>query len=62
MARRGYFQGTDWVEYTSGTLTESTATSQKEIQKPETVKCPKCNRIVPLKRVCIFCDNILIKE
>ena len=62
MVRRGYFQGTDWVEYAPGTLTKSTATSQKEIRKPETVKCPKCARIVPLKKVCIFCDNTLIRE
>ncbi len=62
MARGGYFQGGDWVEYSSGPLSESTATSQKEMRKQDTVKCPRCNRIVPLKRVCIFCDNILLKE
>jgi len=62
MVRGGYFQGGDWVEYSSGNLTRSTATSQDELKKQDSVKCPKCNRVVPLKRVCIFCDNILLRE
>lgn len=61
MARGGYYDGSDYVAYNSGTLTESSATSLKERKKQNTVKCPNCGRVVPLKRICVFCDNILIK-
>ena len=60
MARGGYFEGNDYVEYKSGPLSESSATSVKEISKKNTIKCPNCGRTVPLKRVCIFCDNVLL--
>lgn len=61
MARGGYFAGSDYVPYESGTLTNSSATSLNEIRKQKTIKCPRCNREVPYKKICIFCDNILIK-
>ncbi len=61
MARGGYYQGNDYVSYQSGTLTQSTATSFSERQKQDTIKCPNCGRTVPLKRICIFCDSILIE-
>lgn len=62
MARGGYFSGSDYVPYVSGTLTESSATSLSERQKQKSIKCPKCSREVPYKRVCIFCGNILREE
>lgn len=55
MARGGYFAGSDWVPYTPGTLSHSTATSVQEIKKQKSIKCPKCNNTVPYKRECIFC-------
>ena len=61
MARGGYFAGSDWVPYQPGTLSKSSATSLNERKKQKTIKCPKCGREVPFKRICIFCDNILIK-
>lgn len=59
MARGGYFAGSDYVPYVEGPLTKSSATSRKEIAKQKTIICPKCRREVPLKKICIFCDNIL---
>ena len=55
---RGYYNGSDWVSYNSGTLAKSTATSAREIKKQESVKCPKCGRKVPKKAFCIFCDYV----
>ncbi len=55
MARGGYFAGSDWVPYTPGNLSHSTSTSVQEIKKQESIKCPNCNNIVPLKEKCIFC-------
>jgi hypothetical protein len=61
MARGGYFEGNDYVPYKSGPLSKSSSTSSKEIEKKNTIKCPNCGRVVPLKRVCIFCDYVFIK-
>ena len=61
MARGGYFAGNDYVPYGPGELSESSATSLKEIKKQKTIKCPNCERVVPLKRICIFCDYQLIR-
>lgn len=61
MPRGGYFEGNDYVPYSSGTLTKSSASSVNERKKQKTIKCPKCGREVPLRKICIFCDNILIK-
>lgn len=60
MARGGFFAGNDYVPYESGPLSASTATSLNERQKQKTIICPKCKREVPYKKICIFCDNILI--
>ena len=56
MARGGYFQGSDYSAYPEGPLSKSSATSAKEIRKQATVSCPKCNREVPKREFCIFCD------
>ena len=61
MARGGYFAGNDYVPYRPGPLSISSASSLKERRKQSTIKCPNCGRVVPLKEICIFCDNILIK-
>lgn len=61
MARGGYFEGNDYVPYKDGPLSKSSSTSLKEIKKGNTIKCPNCGRVVPLKRICIFCDYVLIK-
>lgn len=55
MARGGYFAGSDWVPYEDGPLAHSTATSVQEIRKQDSIKCPKCGNVVPLKESCIFC-------
>ncbi len=60
MARGGYFEGNDYVPYKEGPLSASSATSQKEIKKQKTIKCPNCGRTVPLKRVCVFCGSTII--
>ena len=59
MARGGYFQGSDWVEYSQGNLSHSSATSAREIKKQKTVVCPKCKREVPHRKTCLFCGNDL---
>ena len=56
MARGGYYQGSDYVPYQEGSLSKSSATSAKEFKKQETVICPNCNREVPLRDRCVFCD------
>ena len=61
MARGGYFEGNDYVPYKDGPLSKSSSTSLKEIKKQNTIKCPNCGRVVPLKRICIFCDYVLVK-
>ena len=61
MARGGYFAGSDWVPYQEGALNKSSASSLKERKKPKTIKCPNCNREVPYKKICVFCDTVLIK-
>lgn len=53
---RGYFAGSDWVPYQPGNLSHSTPTSVQEFRKQETIKCPKCGNIVPLKDYCIARD------
>ena len=61
MVRGGYFEGNDYVPYKEGPLSGSSSTSVKEISKQNTIKCPNCGRVVPLKRICVFCDYVLIK-
>lgn len=59
MARGGFFAGNDYVPYEEGALSKSSPTSLKEFKKQKTIKCPKCGREVPYKRICVFCDNVL---
>lgn len=61
MARGGYFAGSDWVPYEPGPLSHSTSTSVQEINRQESIKCPNCGNIVPLKESCIFCGADLTK-
>jgi len=61
MARGGYYAGSDYVPYKSGALSQSSANSLDERKKPNTIKCPYCGRVVPLKRVCVFCEKTLIR-
>lgn len=61
MARGGFYSGSDWIPYNSGYLSKSTATSVQEFTKQETIKCIKCNNVVPLKDKCIFCGEDLTK-
>lgn len=61
MARGGYFAGSDWVPYEPGALSHSTPTSVQEITKQNSIKCPGCGNLVPLKESCIFCGADLTK-
>lgn len=59
MARGGYFAGSDWVPYTPGTLSHSTATSVQEIKKYNSKKGSKYNNIVSNKgkKHCPICNK-----